>query len=422
MQKTPATAALANWPLLTGMGVLMLGAGLQGTLIGLRATLEGFAPSVTGIVMSCYYLGYIAGSVGAPRLMQRVGHIRVFSALTAVASATILLQAAFVSPVLWSALRIVSGFCFAGIYVVAESWLNDRASNLNRGTLLACYMLVLYIGLGSGQFLLTVADPRGPLLFLLIAVLISLAVVPITLVVQRAPEFEIPRKIRFADLFHVSPLGVVGVIVAGLVTSSVFSMGPVYAQLSGLSTGEIATFMSVAIFAAAATQLPIGRLSDHMDRRNVLVIVCVLSACIAICAGGYGAMSRPMLFVFAAAFGGFGLTLYSLSLSHINDHLAADQIVSASGSVILLNGLGSIVGPITIAVLMNRFGPPAYFFALAGTVGGLAMYGLWRKSQRAPVPVAMKFPFVNAQPQTTLTGRILADIAHDAALARDDLR
>jgi MFS family permease len=404
------------------MGVLMLGAGLQGTLIGLRATMEGFAPFVTGLVMSCYYLGYIAGSFGVPQLMQRVGHIRVFSALTAVASATILLQAVFVSAVFWGILRIVSGFCFAGIYVVAESWLNDRASNLNRGTLLACYMLVIYIGLGSGQFLLTAADPAGPLLFLLIAVLISLAVVPITLVVQRAPEFEIPRKIRFGELFRASPLGVAGVIAAGVVTSSVFSMGPVYAQLIGLSTAEIATFMSVAIFAAAATQLPIGRLSDRMDRRNVLVIVCIFAACIAIGAAGFGAASRPMLFTFAAAFGGFALTLYSLSLSHINDHLPADLIVSASSSVLLLNGLGAIFGPITIAVLMNRFGPSAYFFALAGTVGGLAMYGLWRKSQRAPVPVTMKFPFVNAQPQTTLAGSMLADIAHDAALLRDDVR
>lgn len=412
---------LATWPLLLGMGVLMLGAGLQGTLIGLRATLEGFPPFVTGAVMSCYYVGYIAGSIGAPQLMQRVGHIRVFSALTAVAAAAILLQALFVSPLTWGALRIVSGFCFAGIYVVAESWLNDRASNVNRGTLLASYMLVLYIGLGSGQFLLTAADPAGSTLFLLISILICLAVVPITLVVQRAPEFDIPRKICFADLYRASPLGVAGVVVAGVVTSSVFAMGPVYGQLSGLHASEIATFMGVSIFAAAAMQLPIGRLSDHVDRRNVLIAVCVLATCVAISAATIGSLSKPGLYAFAAAFGGIALTLYSLSLSHINDHLAADQIVSASGSVILLNGLGSVVGPMSIALLMNRFGPAAYFVALAGMVGGLAIYGLWRKSQRAAVPESSKVPFVNAQPQT-LTGRMMADIAHDAALARDDVR
>lgn len=412
---------LASWPLLMGMGVLMLGAGLQGTLLGLRATLEGFAPFVTGAVMSCYYLGYIAGSIGAPQLMQRVGHIRVFAALTSIASAAILLQAVFVSPAVWAVLRIVSGFCFAGIYVIAESWLNDRASNVNRGTLLASYMLVLYIGLGSGQFLLTAADPKGPLLFLLISVLISIAVVPIALVVQRAPEFDIPRKIRFIDLYHASPMGVVGVIVAGVVTSSVSAMGPVYGQLIGLNARELATFMGVSIFAAAATQLPVGRLSDRVDRRNVLITVCVLATCIAIGAAMYGVTSKPILFVFSAAFGGIALTLYSLSLSHINDHLAADQIVSASGSVILLNGLGSIVGPMSVALLMNHFGPPAYFFTLATVVGGLAAYGLWRKSQRPPVPVAMKMPFANAQPQA-LTGRMLAEIAHNAAMARDDVR
>jgi MFS family permease len=421
MQKSSGTAVLATWPLLTGMGVLMLGAGLQGTLIGLRATLEGFAPFVTGVVMSCYYLGYIAGSIGAPQLMQRVGHIRVFAALTAVASAAILLQAALVSPPVWAVLRMISGFCFAGIYVIAESWLNDRASNVNRGTLLASYMLVLYLGLGSGQFLLTAADPKGPLLFLLVSVLISLAVVPIALVVQRAPEFDIPRKIRFIDLYHASHMGVVGVIAAGFVTSSVSAMGPVYAQLIGLNSRELATFMGVSIFAAAATQLPIGRLSDRVDRRNVLITVCVLASCIAVSAAAYDAMSKAMLFVFSAAFGGIALTLYSLSLSHINDHLAADQIVSASGSVILLNGLGSIVGPMSIALLMNRFGPPAYFFALAAAVGSLAAYGLWRKSQRPPVPLGLKVPFANAQPQT-LTGRMLAEIAHDAVMARDDVR
>src|SRR5690606_32759824 len=196
---------------------------------------------------------------------------------TAIASVAILLQAAFVTPFWWGVLRLVSGVCFAGIYVVAESWLNGRATNESRGTLLALYMLTLYGGLGGGQYLLTLADPRGPMLFLLISVLISLAVVPMSLSVQRAPELEIPSKIRYRELYRLSPMGVVAVVVAGVVSSSLFSIGPVYARLIGLRASDIATFMGVSILAAVITQLPIGRWSDRTDRRTVLIAVCLIA-------------------------------------------------------------------------------------------------------------------------------------------------
>jgi MFS family permease len=419
MDSSSARHALATWPLLLGMGMLMLGAGLQGTLIGLRATMEGFMPFVTGVVMSCYYVGYIGGSVWTPVLLQRVGHIRVFAALTAVASVTILLQAAFVTPIWWGALRLVSGLCFAGIYVVAESWLNGRATNENRGTLLALYMLTLYGGLGGGQYLLTLADPAGPMLFLLISVTISLAVVPMSLSVQRAPEFEIPRKIRYREIYRQSPMGVVAVIISGVVTSSIFSMGPVYAQLSGLDPSEIATFMGVSILAAVITQLPIGRWSDRTDRRTVLIAICLIALVAAIAAAIIGTESKAILFILAAAFGGIALTLYSLSVSHINDHLAADEIVSASSAVVTLNGLGSIVGPLIVSLMMKYYGPPAYFFSLAGMLGTLVLYAAWRKIRRAAVPTYFKLPFINVQPQA-VSGQMMAQVAHDAAVASAD--
>jgi MFS family permease len=390
------------------MGVLMLGAGLQGTLIGLRASLEGFPTFAIGVVMSCYYVGYVGGSFRTPFLVQRVGHIRVFAALTAVASVSILLQAILVSAGAWAALRMLSGFCFAGIYVVAESWLNDRATNESRGRLLAVYMLVLYVGLGVGQFLLIAGDPGGPLLFILTSVLISLSVIPITLSVQRAPEFEVGERIALTQLYRVSPLGVVGVTISGLITSTMFSMGSVYARLNGLAPTEIATFMAVMILAAVFTQLPIGRLSDRVDRRSVLVAVCVLAACMAVGAAMFGQTSRMALFVLAAGFGGIALTLYSLSLSHINDHLAPEQMVSASGSVILMNGVGAIAGPPLIALLMEGFGPAAYFASLAVLVTTLALYALWRKGQRAAVPIERKVRFVGAQPQA-VSGQLVAE-------------
>lgn len=398
------------------MGMLMLGAGLQGTLIALRATLEGFAPFVTGVVMSAYYMGYIGGSIGTPRLMQRVGHIRVFAALTAVASVAILLQAMLVTPVFWGVLRLASGVCFAGIYVVAESWLNDRASNENRGTLLALYMLILYGGLGGGQYLLVTADPTGPMLFILTSAMISLAVVPMSLSAQHAPDFKIPRKIRFGEMYRLSPMGVVVVVASGVVTGSLFSMGPVYAQAIGLERSEIATFMGVSIIAAVLTQLPIGRWSDRTDRRTVFIFVCVLATIAAIAAGIVGTGSKWLLYVLAAAFGGIVLSLYSLAVSHINDHLAADQIVSASSSVVLLNGMGSVAGPLFVSLMMKYFGPPAFFFSLAALIASLVLYAMWRKGRRSAVPEALKVPFINAQPQAA-SGQMVAQAAQEAAVA-----
>ena len=202
------------------MGILMLGAGLLGTILGLRATLEGFATPVTGLVMSCYYVGYVFGTVIAPTLLRQVGHIRVFAALAAVASVSVLIQGGFVNPAAWGAMRLISGMCFAGIYVVAESWINDRASRANRGRLFAVYMLVLYGGLGAAQFLLIVSNPMTPIPFMLVSVLISLAMVPIVLSAQALPERALPRKVHLMELYRNSPLGVVGVTVSGLTLKS----------------------------------------------------------------------------------------------------------------------------------------------------------------------------------------------------------
>ena len=277
----PLSAIARTWPLLLGMGVLMLGAGLQSTLLGLRATLDGFPTLVTGFVMSCYYVGYVVGTIVAPPLLRRLGHIRVFATLAAIASVAILVQGCFVNPVTWGAMRLLSGVCFAGIYVVAESWLNDRASRANRGRVFAIYMLVLYIGLGAAQFLLILANPRTATPFMLVAILISLAMVPIVVSAQQVPDHAVPRKVRLRDLYSNSPLGVVAVTVSGLISAIIFSMGPVYARLSGLETRGVAAFMAVSILAAVITQYPIGRLSDRIDRRTVIAVVCTLAMVIA---------------------------------------------------------------------------------------------------------------------------------------------
>jgi MFS family permease len=395
----PLSTLATTWPLLLGMGVLMLGAGLQSTLLGLRATLEGFPTLVTGIIMSGYYVGYVLGTMIAPPLLRQVGHIRVFATLAAIASAAILVHGCFVNPVTWGAMRLVSGVCFAGIYVVAESWLNDRASRANRGRLFAIYMLILYVGLGAAQFLLVVSNPLTATPFMLVSVLISLAMVPIVVSAQQLPERAVPRTVRLPDLYRNSPLGVVGVTVSGLISAIIFSMGPVYARLSGLETTGVATFMAVSILAAVVTQYPVGRMSDRVDRRTVIAGVCALATIVAGSIVAFPKMPHGAFLTLAALFSGFALTLYSLSVSHVNDKLEPEQMVAASSALLLLNGSAAAIGPMLAGSLITAFGPAAYFATLAGLTGALAVYDLWRKSRRRPVPPSQKGPFIDAQPR-----------------------
>jgi MFS family permease len=403
----------ATWPLLLGMAILMLGAGLQGTLLSLRATLEGFSAPLTGVIMSCYYVGYLLGTMAAPRLVQKVGHIRVFAALAAVAAAVILVQASFIHPLLWGAMRLLSGVCFAGIYVVAESWLNDRASRANRGRLLAIYMLVLYVGLGAAQFLLVPASPTTTLPFMLVSVLISLAMVPIVLSAGQAPLCAVPGKVRYRDLYRNSPLGVVAVTVSGMISSIIFSMGPVYARLSGLGTAGVATFMAVSILAAVITQYPVGRLSDRIDRRTVIAGACTIATLVAASIVIFSEMPRVLLLGLTALFSGSSLTLYSLAVSHVNDKLESTQMVAASSALLRLNGGAASIGPVLAGSLIAAYGPSAYFATLAALTGLLTVYDLWRKIRRRPVPPAQKGPFITAQPQG-MAGHLVGAAGRDA--------
>ncbi len=387
----------------------MLGAGLQGTLLGLRATLEGFPTPVTGIIMSCYYVGYLAGTAAAPRMLRQIGHIRVFAALAAIASAAILVQATFVQPFIWATMRLLSGVCFAGIYVVAESWLNDRASKANRGQLLAMYMLVLYVGLGAAQFLIVVANPSTTTPFMLVSVLISLSMVPIVVSAQQAPGPAVPRKVRYRDLYRNSPLGVVAVSVSGMISSIVFSMGPVYARLSGFGNSGIATFMAVSILAAVVTQYPVGRLSDRMDRRTVIAAACTVATIVAGSIVAFGGLPRALFFLLTALFSGSALTLYSLAVSHVNDKLEPAEMVAASSALLRLNGGAAAMGPVLAGSLIAGYGPSAYFTTLASLTGALTVYDLWRKSRRKPVPPEQKGPFISAQPQA-MSGQIVTGV------------
>jgi MFS family permease len=396
------------------MALLMLGAGLQGTLVGLRASLEGFPSWLTGVVLAAYYFGYIGGSVIAPSLVASVGHIRVFSALTALASVMILLQGVFVAPLSWALLRVASGFCFAGIYVVAESWLNDRVSNEHRGLLLSLYMLICYAGLGFGQLLLNVADPRGTALFILVSVLISVAMVPMALTASATPGFSVPSRVRLRDLFRRSPLGVAGVATSGAVSGCLFALGAFYAGGKGFSTLEVSLFMAAAILAACLTQLPMGRLSDRIDRRSVVAAACVVAALAALAAWWLEGISRGAFFAMIAVYGGMSLTLYSLSLAHVNDQVPAHEMIGASSTLILLNGAGAFLAPILLATLMGLAGNDVFLPVLAALHLLLAAYAVYRMTRRAPMPEAMKTPYIGTPPGTTSSGELLGHTAEAA--------
>jgi MFS family permease len=395
---------LATWPLLLGMGILMLGAGLQSTLLGLRATLEQFPTPVTGMIMSCYYVGYLVGTRLAPQLLRRVGPVRVFATLAALASVAVLIHASWVHPVPWALMRFISGVCFAGIYVVAESWLNHRASRSNRGGLLAVYMLVLYVGLGGAQFLLVLGSPQSPGLFMLVSALISVAMVPIVASAQQLPEPAVPQRVRFRDLYRNSPLGVVAVALSGMISSIIFSMGPVYARLSGAGTRGVAEFMAVSILAAVLTQYPVGRLSDRMDRRTVIASVCLLATAVAATQVVFAGLPRALFLLLTALFSGAALTLYSLSVSHVNDKLEHAQMVAASSALLLINGMAAAFGPVLTGGLMAEFGPRAYFGTLGTLTGALTLYDLWRKTRRRAVRGEPKAPFINTQQIVTCAG------------------
>lgn len=395
----PISAINTTWPLLLGMGVLMLGAGLQSSLLGVRATLEGFPSVVTGLIMSCYYVGYLVGTMLAPRLLRRIGHIRAFAALAAIAAAAALAHGAFVDATVWAVIRLTSGLCFAGLYVVAESWLNDRATRETRGRLFALYMVTLYVGLGAAQFLLLAWDPATPLPFMMVSALISLALVPIVLSAHSAPEITLPRRVRLGELYRDSPLGVATVMVSGLISATVFSMGPVYARLSGLDLRKVAAFMSVSILAGVLMQYPVGRISDRMDRRTVIAIVCMVVAGVAGTLTLLRHLPHPLFLLLTAVVSGFALTLYSLAVSHVNDKLEPSQMVDASSALLRINGTAAAFGPVAMGGLLSVFGPGAYFATLASLAVALLLFDLWRKLREQPVPKEQKSRFVGTRPR-----------------------
>ena len=381
------TAVKAAWALLMSMGLLMLGNGLQGSLIGLRATLEGFSTQFAGVLMSGYFVGFLLGSTLTPKVVSQVGHVRVFAALASLASTVVLLHPVFVDPTLWFVMRVISGFCMAGLYIVAESWLNDLATNKTRGQLLSLYMVIMIGGMASGQLLLNVADPGGFKLFILISVLLSFALLPVLLSVAPAPSFASPTPMGLRQLYLSSPLGVTGCMAVGLSNGAVVGMGVIYAELIGFPLADISIFMGLILLGSVVLQWPIGHLSDKYDRRWVILAVTLLAAVMALAAVPAAQISANALLVVAFLFGGLSFPMYSLCVSHTNDNLEPKQMVSASSSLVLAVGLGAALGPSTAAAVMGLIGPNGLFWFLAVVHAGVGVFALYRMTRRAAVPL-----------------------------------
>jgi MFS family permease len=371
-----------SWALLLGMMLLMVGNGLQGTLLGVRGGIEGFSTFEMSIVMSAYFAGFLGGSRVAPEMIRRVGHVRVFAALASFISAILILYPAFAHPVAWALGRLVIGFCFSGVYVTAESWLNNSADNTNRGKALSVYMIVQMFGIVSAQVLLAMGDVSGYALFIVSSVLVSISFAPILLSISPTPAFETAKPMPLKTLIKISPLGCLGMFLLGGVFSAQFGMSAVYGVAAGLTIVQISLFVSSIYVGALLMQYPIGWLSDRVDRRLVILIVASLGGVMSLVAFSFDQYFSALL-VAAFIIGGTSNPLYSLLIAYTNDYLEADDMASAAGGLIFINGMGAIAGPLVTGTVMDTFGTQAFFMVIATLMLTLTGYAGYRMTQRS---------------------------------------
>jgi MFS family permease len=378
---------VATWALLLGMLLLMLGNGMQGTLLGIRGGLEGFSTFQMSIVMSGYFVGFLGGSRLAPELIRRVGHVRVFAALGSFISAIIILYPSITDPWVWFFLRVFFGFCFSGVYVTAESWLNNSVDNTNRGKALSLYLIVQMAGLVAAQQLLRFGDPSGFVLFVIPSVLVSIAFAPILLSATTTPRFETSKPMSLRRLYATSPLGCVSIFLLGLVFSAQFGMSPVYGSEVGFSVVQIANFISAIFIGGLLLQYPIGWMSDRMDRRLLILGVAFVGGVASLVGFLFGSVYAVVL---GAAFvsGGMANPLYALVIAYTNDFLEGDDMAAASGGLIFLNGVGAIFGPILTGTVMDAIGPSGFWLMMAVFLTLIGLYAAWRMTRR-PNPVAV---------------------------------
>ncbi len=391
------------WALLLGMFLLQVGNGLQGSLMGVRGAIEGFSTFELSLIGSAYFLGFLGGSSMAPQFIARVGHVRVFAALGSMISATVISYPMITDPYAWMVLRVLLGFSLSGIYVTAESWLNNASTNETRGQSLSAYMLMQMFGLVAGQGILAAGDPSGWILFVIPSILVSLSFAPILLSAQPTPAFEAARPMTLRQLYTASPFGVIGMTLLGGVFAGQFAMAAVYATEVGLNLGQLSAFISSFFIGAIILQYPIGWMSDRMDRRILIVGAAGAGALVAL-GGVFLAQSYVALLVVALLSGGLAQPLYALLIAYTNDYLEPEDMAAASGGMVFVNGIGAIAGPPALGLLMSLMGPAGFWLFLAIVLLVVTIYGLYRMTQRPSVYAEEEdydaVPYTNIMPGT----------------------
>jgi MFS family permease len=379
--------------LLCAAALLAAGGGLQTTLLALRGGIEGFPTWVLGLLLSSYSIGFMAGCLHLPRVIREVGHIRVFAALAAVTAAAALLYMLLIHPFAWIVLRAVNGFCLAGLSMVIESWLNDRAENASRARLLAVFRVVDLSAVTIGQLMLLIGNPAHHTLFAVISILVSAAVVPVALTRASAPARVMEIKLDLKRLYAVSPLAVATTFGVGLANAAYWALAPVFARGVGLTPHSIAWFMTAAIVAGALAQYPVGWLSDRTDRRGVLIGTTMLASLASLMLAYAGPSGTAWLYAAAAFYGCTAMPMYGLAVAHANDSARAGEFVRVSSGLLLSYAAGAVIGPLIAGVAMSNLGPEALFIYTGIVQAALVVFGLYRMTQRRSRPAAQRTGF-----------------------------
>ena len=379
-----------SWALFLGMGLIMMAHGFQGSLLGVRAVAENFSLAATGFMMSGYFVGYFMGARTIPNVISGVGHIRVFAAFASIASLGILIHSIFINPFTWFVLRIINGFCMVCLFTVAESWLNDRSSNKNRGKVLSIYMIILYGALGIGMFFLNFSKPENFEPFILISVIMSSALIPILLTKRKPPNFKKLKSMSLKELYESSPLGMVGAVFYGTTQSALFTILAVYAASMNFSIFEISLVTFLLSISGAISQYPIGNLSDRYDRRLVIIYSTFAAALFALFAifssstmhlpGDLG--NKFWFYIFLTLFAFCSLPMFSLILAHTNDFITKDKFVAAGAGLQFAFGIGAISGPFLCSLFMNVVGNNGFFIFLIIFHSFIGIFGIYRMNVR----------------------------------------
>ena len=383
-----------SWALFLGMSLIMMAYGFQGSLLGVRAVQEEFSLTATGFMMSGYFVGYFIGAATIPNIISRVGHIRVFAAFASLASLVILIHSILVNPFIWFLLRILTGISMVCIYTVAESWLNDRSSNKNRGSVLSIYMVILYGSLALGMFLLNFSTPKNFQPFILISAITSLALIPILLTKKKPPTFKRIKVMTLKELYESSPFGMVSSFLYGIVQSALFTLLAVYAISMNFTILEISIVTFLLTVSGAIAQFPVGKISDIYDRRKVIIYSTFGAAIFSILTIMVSrqmylpdglATSKTWFYILFILFSFCSLPMFSLILAHTNDYIPKEKFVAAGAGLQFIFGLGAIGGPFLCSLIMDFFGSNGFFIFLFFFHSLIGIYGIYRMNIRPTI-------------------------------------